>query len=661
MGEQIFSNWGGRVVDSRRGDAGSREDLGIPTALSTGTPVLGLMGWDGLAFWDERVEPLDLARAYAEGLVRNSCGQCVPCRVGSKVIHDCLERICRGKGSPSDAATVGRLARRLREQAMCDLGQSCGKAFSDFVEHFGAELEQAASGTTPVARGSYRLKVTAPCKSACPAHLDIPTYVEHIRNGKFLDSLDVIRQDNCLPGTVGRVCVRPCEFNCRRQNVDGPVQIKYLKRFVADFELDRNRPPRLPKPVIDKEKVAVVGAGPAGLSCAFYLAQMGYDCTVFEALPEPGGMAAVGIPDYRLPRSILRHEADLIEGMGVKIRYGTDVGTDVPFEDLLKGEYRAVFLGIGARLGTGMGVAGEEEAREGFMKGADFLRDVALGKPVFVGKTVVVVGGGNVAIDCVRTALRLGYEDVKIVYRRSEAEMPADKVEIADAKAENIDFLVLHNPTRLILDGKGKVTGVELIKMELGEPDASGRRRPVEVKGSEFVLPTDAVIPAIGQAIDVSFLPKDGAVKADKWKQIQVQGLNKLAAVHDGVGVFSAGDCVSGPLTLIAGLAGGKEAAFQIDRFLREKRTEPLEEWVLNAYVEKLKPYDAKEDVGVPPGTEPAHIHHVPVEVRVRDFREAEIGFTHEEAIAEASRCLRCYRLLALALGDGAQDEPASR
>ena len=650
MADRIFSSWGGRVLDSRQGTAKGPDDVALPKSLSSGTPVQGLMGWDGLAVWDGTVNPIDLARAYAEGLVRNSCGQCVPCRVGSKVIHDGLERICQGKGQPADVDNLARLAGRLRQQAMCDLGQSCGKAFLDFVTHFRAELDEAVAHPTQIARGTYRLKVTAPCKSACPAHLDIPTYVELVKNGKFLESLDVIRQDNCLPGTVGRVCVRPCEFNCRRQNVDGPVQIKFLKRFVADYELERRRPPRLPQPVLDKEKVAVVGAGPAGLSCAFYLTQMGYRCTVLEALPEPGGMAAVGIPDYRLPRTVLRGEADLIEKMGATIRYNTDVGTDLPFQDLLQGDYKAVFLGIGARLGTGMGVPGEETAKEGFMRGADFLRDVALGKPVFVGKSVVVVGGGNVAIDCVRTALRLGYEKVTLVYRRSEAEMPADKVEIADAKAENVEFLVLHNPTRLVLDENGKVTGVELIKMELGEPDASGRRRPVEVKGSEFVLPVDAVIPAIGQAIDVSFLPPEGPVKADKWKQIQVQGLNKLSAVHNGVGIFSAGDCVSGPLTLIAGLAGGKEAAFQIDRFLREGRTEPLEEWVMNQYVEKLKPYDAKEDVGVPPTTEPAHIHHAPIEERVKDFREAEIGFTHEEAIADASRCLRCYRLLAVAV-----------
>ncbi|RMG93826.1 MAG: FAD-dependent oxidoreductase [Candidatus Dadabacteria bacterium] len=649
MADRIFSSWGGQVLDSRQGTAQGADDLPVPRSLPSGTPLLGLMGWDGIALWDDRANPIDMARAYAEGLVRYSCGQCVPCRVGSKVIFDALTRVCEGRGEAADVAAVERLAGRLRNQAMCDLGRSCGKAFTDFVTHFRAELDEAVKAKTPIPRGEYRFKLTAPCKSACPAHLDIPTYVELIKKGRFEDSLEVIRQDNCLPGTVGRVCVRPCEFNCRRQNVDGPIQIKYLKRFVADYELDRNRPPRLPKPVIDKEKVAIVGAGPAGLSCAYYLAQLGYDVTVFEALPEPGGMAAVGIPDYRLPRPILRREADLIAGMGVTIRYNTEVGRDVTWDDLVKGGFKAVFLGVGARLGTGLGVPGEEDAKEGFMRGADFLRNVALGKPVFVGKRLVVVGGGNVAIDCVRTGLRLGYEKVTLVYRRTEAEMPADKVEIADAKAEGIEFLFLTNPTRLILDENGKVKGVELIKMELGEPDESGRRRPVPVEGSEFVLETDAVIPAIGQAIDLGFLPEGGPVEAGRGNRIRVEGLNKLATVVDGVGVFSAGDCVTGPLTLIAGLAGGKEAAFQIDRFLREGRTEALEEWVMNEYVAQLKPYDAAEDVGVPATTEPAHIHHVPVEERIRDFREAEIGFTHEEAIADASRCLRCYRLLMVA------------
>ncbi|MBI5015860.1 MAG: FAD-dependent oxidoreductase [Deltaproteobacteria bacterium] len=651
MGDLVFSSWGGKTVDSRNGTAEGPDGVALPKALSSGTPVLGLMGWDGLAVWDGGVNVVDLARAYAEGLVKNSCGQCVPCRIGSKVVFDALDRICQGKGEAGDVETVERLAGRMRNQAMCDLGQSCGKAFLDFVGNFRGELQDALARKSPIPKGSYRLKVTAPCKSACPAHLDIPTYVELVKKGMFLESLDVIRQDNCLPGSVGRICVRPCEFNCRRQNVDGPIQIKFLKRFVADYEIERRREPWLPKPVIDKEKVAVIGAGPAGLSCAYFLIQMGYDCTVFEALPEPGGEAAVGIPDYRLPRAILRREADLIAAMGVKIRYSTNIGTDIPFQDLLKGEYKAVFLGVGARLGTGMGIPGEDKTAQGYFQGADYLRDIALGNPVFVGERAVVVGGGNVAIDCARISPRIGYKHVTIVYRRTEKEMPADRVEIEDAHAEGIEFAILTNPTRVVIEN-GKVTGVEVLTMELGEPDASGRRSPVEVPGSEHVIPTDAVIMAIGQAIDLSFLPSDGPVKGTKKQTIVTQGLNRLAGVHNGVGIFSGGDCVSGPLTLIAGLAGGKEAAFQIDRFLREERTEPLEEWVMNEYVAQLKPYDPKEDVGVPATTEPAHIHHVPVGERMGDMREVEIGFTHEEAIADASRCLRCYRMLVVAVSD---------
>jgi formate dehydrogenase beta subunit len=297
-----------------------------------------------------------------------------------------------------------------------------------------------------------------------------------------------------------------------------------------------------------------------------------------------------------------------------------------------------------------MGIPGEDKSARGYFQGADYLRDIALGNPVFVGESAVVVGGGNVAIDCARISPRIGVKKVTIVYRRTEKEMPADRVEIDDAHAEGIEFAILTNPKRVIVED-GKVTGVEVLRMELGEPDASGRRSPVEVPGSEYVIPTDAVIMAIGQAIDLSFLPADGPVKGTKKQTIVTQGLNKLCGVHNGVGIFSGGDCVSGPLTLIAGLAGGKEAAFQIDRFLREERTEPLEEWVMNEYVAQLKPYDPKEDVGVPATTEPAHIHHVPVAERMGDMREVEIGFTHEEAIADASRCLRCYRLLVVATG----------
>ncbi|PLX39699.1 MAG: dihydropyrimidine dehydrogenase subunit A [Deltaproteobacteria bacterium] len=646
MSELVFSSWANADLDSRKTVA-SAEEVSIPKEMPDGTALAGIMGWDGIAIWSG-ADPVDMARAFAKGLAENSCGQCVPCRVGSSVILRTLSNICAGNGESGDVENLSILANRLRKQAMCDLGQSCGKAFIDFVENFSDELSSRIANKTVTPAGEYITTTTAPCKSACPAHLDIPTYVERIKEGKFEESLSIIRQDNCLPGTVGRICVRPCEFNCRRSNVDGPIQIKFLKRFVADYEVERKRPTNLPAPPAPGGgKVAVVGAGPAGLSCSYFLTQLGYEPVVFEALGEPGGMAAVGIPDYRLPRNVLRHEVDLIAGMGAEIRYNTDVGTDVPLSELTGGDYKAVFLGHGARLGTSMGVDGEGDYR-GFYKGADYLRDVALGREVYTGDTAIIVGGGNVAIDCARTALRMGFKDVKIVYRRSLKEMPADDVEVADAVAENIEMMVLHNPVRIVSED-GKVTGVEVVRMELGEPDESGRRRPVEVKGSETVVPADACIMAIGQGIDTDFLKGSDDIEITRWQTVKVEGLNKLAAVRDGVGIFAGGDCETGPLTLIAGLAAGKEAAFQIDRFIKDGSSKAMDEWVLNKYVEGLKPYDGNEDVGQKAALEPAKIHHLPVESRVKTMDEVEIGFTHEEAIREASRCLRCYRLLVAA------------
>jgi formate dehydrogenase beta subunit len=646
MSDMVFSNWKGASVDSRSGQ-GSADDVSVPKELSNGVKLGGLMGWDGLALWDG-VNVVDLAREYAKGLSDNSCGQCVPCRIGSKVVLDTFERICAGNGEASDVEEIALLAERLRNQAMCDLGQSSGKAFLDLMENFKGELDQAIAAKEPIARGEYIAATTAPCKSACPAHLEIPTYVEMIKKGQFEESLALIRRDNCLPGTVGRVCVRPCEFDCRRTNVDGPIQIKFLKRFVADYELERKRPTNLPEKAPEGDKVAVVGAGPAGISCANYLTQLGYHPVVFEALGEPGGMAAVGIPDYRLPRELLRHECDLVGKMGAEIRYNTDIGTDVKLDELTGGDYKAVFLAIGARLGTSMGVEGEGDDIVGFYKGADYLRDVALGKETYVGKTAIIVGGGNVAIDCARSALRTGFESVKVVYRRSLAEMPADDVEVNDAVAENIDMMVLTNPKRIVSEN-GKVTGVEVIEMELGEPDESGRRRPVEKAGSEKIVEADCCIMAIGQAIDLQLAEGAEDLPTTRWKTFVVEGLNMLATVRKGVGVFAGGDCETGPATLIGGLAAGKEAAYQIDRFIKDGNTDAMDEWVMNEYIAKLNPYDKNEDVGQPSTCEPAQIHHKPVEERVKNMEEVEIGFTHEEAIAEASRCLRCYRLVVAA------------
>jgi formate dehydrogenase beta subunit len=439
------------------------------------------------------------------------------------------------------------------------------------------------------------------------------------------------------------VCVRPCEFHCRRANVDEPIQIKYLKRFASDFELTRHRtPPRQAGPSSGK-RVAIIGAGPAGLACAEKLAQMGHQAVIYEALAEGGGMAAVGIPDYRLPRAVLRREIELIQELGVEIQYGKRLGDQgFTWPDLLTMGYDAVFIGIGAHNSNKLGAEGEDNAYKGFVHGVAFLRAIAEGREVERAKKMVVVGGGNVAIDCVRSALRLGFEDVHIVYRRSRKEMPADAVEIEDAAQEGIHFNFLCTPTRLLADDQGRLTGIECIRMELGEPDASGRRRPQPVKGSEFVIETDVLIPAIGQSPNLSFLAGDDQVAVTKWNTVVA---DSYTGATGRPGVFAGGDCVTGAATLIEAVAAGNRAAISIDRHVRGASIELDTAQKMERLLGSIRTYDPQEKIPLPKGLPRQGFSHIPVEVRIKTFDEVEKVMTARSATTEAARCLRCYRL----------------
>ncbi len=489
--------------------------------------------------------------------------------------------------------------------------------------------------------GRYRVSVTAPCMSACPSKLKIPRYIEEIAEEMPSASLATIREDTCMAGTLGRVCVRPCESNCRRANMDEPISIKYLKRYAADYELDKQKERPLPERREPVKKVAVLGAGPAGLSAAYYLAQMGYGVTIFERLPEPGGMAAVGIPDYRLPRPILGGEAGLVTDLGVEIRYDTVVGKDVAFSTLTE-EFDAIFIGVGAHNSSPMGVEGEEKGYAGFITGVKYLLDVNMGKdPYPEGKKVVVVGGGNVAMDCVRSSFRIGKPDVNLVYRRTKAEMPADPVEIHDAEEEGVNFHYLCNPTRIIEQG-GKVVAVECIRMELGEPDKSGRRRPVPLPGSEFVIETDILIPAIGQAVDLSFLDERLGVQATKWHTVLV---DQETFETSRPGVFAAGDCETGPDVLVRACGNGKKAALRIDQYLRGEERTASEKERFDDFFAKIKVYRKDEDIGIAGGEARPHLRMLDPTIRKWTFDEVEEGFRSDEAIREAMRCLRCWRI----------------
>jgi len=467
-------------------------------------------------------------------------------------------------------------------------------------------------------------KGISPCKVACPAHLNVQGYVALVSQGKYKEALALIRKDNPFPAVCGRVCTHPCENECSRGDVDEPIAICGLKRFVADFAEGEE----IPKIEVKKEeKVAIIGSGPAGLTAAYYLALWGYQMTVFEALPVAGGMLSVGIPRYRLPKDILAKEIDYIKALGVEIKTNTPVGSGVSLDDLLKDGYQAIFLAIGAHLSRKLGIEGED--LEGVIHGVTFLKEVSLGNEVYLGEKVAVVGGGNVAIDSVRTALRLGSKEAFIVYRRSREEMPATKEEIEEAEEEGVKIHYLVAPVKVV-GNKGRVVGLECIKMELGEPDESGRKRPVPVKGSEFTIDVDAVIPAIGQFPDISFISHHHKLDLTKGDTFKVDPVTLATNIP---GIFAGGDAVSGPATVIEAIAAGKEAAISIDRYLRgedlardrtrefskaEADTKGVEK-IPRCKMPKLSPKE-----------------------RITNFREVQLGFCEEEALKEAERCLSC-------------------
>ena len=469
----------------------------------------------------------------------------------------------------------------------------------------------------------------SPCMDACPAGVNVKAYVSLIAAGKFHEALQVVREKNPLPGICGRVCTHPCESYCNRNQVDAPVAIRALKRFVADYEL-KHPLPKPPKTAgMRKEKIAIIGSGPAGLTAAHDLALNGFNVTIFEELTEPGGMLIAGIPSYRMPRDILNIEIDYIKNIGVKIKTNKKIAGKTAYNKLLH-DFDAVYLAIGAHIGKKLGIPGEDEF-EGFLDAVTFLREVNLGKPRKPGDKVVVIGGGNSAIDAARTALRLGSE-VTIAYRRSRQEMPANDEEIKDAEEEGIKLHYLAAPTKVIGEN-GMVTGLECTKMKLGKPDASGRARPIPVEGSEFVIETDVIIPAISQQPDLSFLPTDHNIDLSRW---QTFAADETTMATNIPGVFAGGDAVTGPNTVIDAIAQGHIAADSIQKFINGDKIEPIRKTIGPLETE------VRIDLTEQAKTKREKIPMQKLSERKGSFDEVEYGFNEKSAIAEAQRCLRC-------------------
>ena len=608
--------------------------LDLPIDYESLTEAGSMMGSGGMIVMDEKTCMVDIARFFLSFTQDESCGKCVPCRIGTKRMLEILTRITKGEGREGDIELLLEMGPLVKDSALCGLGQTCPNPVLSTISHFRHEYE-AHILEKYCPSGACEALVFAPCENTCPARCDAVGYTSLIAEGKYPEALNLIRLTMPLAGVCGRVCNHPCENMCKRGEIDEPIAISSLKRFASDWELQTGNmtpPTFLEKP--KAERVAIVGAGPAGLNAAYHLGRRGYPVTIFESLPMAGGMLAVGIPDYRLPRKNLENDIRFICQHNVEIKTGRSFGKDFTIDELLKQGYKAVFLAIGAHLNQKMNTPGEDAV--GVSPGISFLRRVNLGEKVKVGEKVAVIGGGNVAIDAARTALRLGAKEVCIVYRRTRDEMPANDEEIEEAEHEKIKILYLVAPIRILAEN-GKVKGLECQRMELGAFDSSGRRRPVPVKGSEFVLEVDMAIPAIGYMPDLSCLPQNDGFKTTKAGTLSVDPITLATHLP---GVFAGGDVVTGPSTVVEAMASGYRAAVSIDRYLKgqDLYKDRFYQAERRADVPKAEAEEGEETTVKPRAGMPAMAE----DHRVCTFEEVNLGFGEETAIREAKRCLRC-------------------
>jgi len=492
------------------------------------------------------------------------------------------------------------------------------------------------SSTTRLLHLNSEDECLAPCRQRCPAQIDIPGYIGAIKRGEYEEAIRILKERNPLILTCGRICPHPCEEWCRRgeSGQDDPVAINMLKRFVADWEMNSGKRIELPIGPDTGKRVAVIGSGPAGLSCAYFLKRLGHDVTIFESMPGLGGMLRYGIPEYRLPKKTLDWEIQCILDMGIEVRRNVKFGEDFDTEFLLASGFDSIFLGAGAWVSSKMRCEGED--MEGVWGGIDFLRTRDLGIDVDVGKKVVVVGGGNTAIDAARTSLRKGAH-VTLLYRRSRKEMPANELEIVAAEEEGVEFHFLAAPSRVIPDENGRAKQLEYITMELGEPDAAGRRRPVPIPGSETTLEVDTVIAAIGQKADISFLENRKKLETLQYTRWSTLDANEITGQSNLPYLFTAGDFFTGPALVVDAIGGGRKAARAIHLYLTGQEVTVPEDMQTKRLPETdLGGIEGVQKKGRPPMPE---LH---VENRVTNFEEVDLTLTEEEALKESDRCLQC-------------------
>jgi len=605
------------------------EHFSTPVDYESLAGLGAIMGSGGMVVMDQDNCMVDVARYFLEFNSAESCGKCTPCREGLAQALAILTRITKGQGTHEDLDTLELLSRTIKDTAICGLGQTAPNPILTTLRYFRHEYEEHIREKRCHA-GACESLYMALCENSCPLHMNIPGYIELIKEDRIEDAFELSLRDNPIPGTIGRICHFHCQMRCRRDQLDEPVSQGEIHRYLADTMYKLGKENDIYSKLI-KEKlpstgkqIAIVGAGPAGLTAAYYLVRLGHAVTIFDALPEAGGVVRFGIPQYRLPKSVLQKEVQFIKKLGVQFKFNQKLGDNLSF-DSLKNEFDAVYMAIGAWKDIDLNIPGENA--KGVFAGTEFLKELALGKIPKLGQHVVIIGAGNVAIDAARSIWRLG-KDVTVVYRREKGDMPANAAEIFESEAEKINYHFLAAPNEIIADAKGNVKALKVEVMSGGSIDASGRRRPVST-GKFQEIPCDSIILAVGERVDSTYLNDAGLAVTQDGRLI----IDPFTFQTSNPKIYSGGDAVTGPSTAAEAMGMAKKAAESIDWVLmKEKRFHLL-----------FREFQYKNLIPLNPKVSPKNKSgKLSVKERIGNFQEVEIGYTGEQARNEVERCLRC-------------------
>ncbi len=670
MSKVIFSTWRGELIDNRNKPESEwvESSFTFPLEYDTNKPSRAFIGWDGVAIFDENIDAVKLATEYAATYQKYSeaCGRCAPGRWGGRILFDLLDKIARGEGSFEDIEHLQEVSRTMIETSKCEIGRTVPKPILDLIEYYKEQfdaciLEQKKSHEYE-SDTKYIAKVTAPCMDMCPAHVDIPAYIEGVRDMEFGVSLQATRQTMPLAHTCGRVCPHPCEDACRRANLDEPISIMELKRLGADYETDHNLSwfhPKKPKPPRnDGKKVAIVGGGPAGLTAAYYLGLEGIEVHIFEELPVLGGEVAVGVPQYRMPIEKYNKDIELVTSLPT-VHVHTNTRVDANMLREFEKEYDAILLAFGTRLSKKIRAKNEREEIKGYWGAIAMLDRVNLWHKYKIGepaskelkdKVVVCVGGGFTSMDVVRCAVREGAKKVIMLYRRDEKTIIRNTSweEYHEAVEEGVEFIFHSAVEEIFTDENDQLKKLKVNRFELVPDPNGGRPQLVKIEGADFEIECDFLIPAVSQSADLSILPEEWNIELTSWNTILTNGRDYMSSKP---GVFAAGDCEYGPMTIVNAVGQAKRAASVISRYIYDGKVSLTDEEIMEDHLKKLGVYNKNEKIkGWLPGLPREVSEKLSVEERITNNKEVNLGFTGEQAIAEAERCMRCYYIAMVAV-----------